>query len=281
MAKRSKIKPPGKCIFCGGGAVPGNPMTGEHLWSEWMDDKRLLRRQSREYIQTGMYIRNYTGETSKMERHREGSPHYATIKAVCRVCNNGWMSTLETQVQGAITPLIKGEQTTLTKQARRTLTEWITLKMLVAEHSQYSGHEAAPIYSQADRDAFKLNRSIPDHLWIYIGAHKSSVWETGYHRRAGGLGFEAVPLPPPRLPTGSRNVHAITWGIGRLLVYISGSTDGEVERRVKFIKDPALRRLWPLLSTDIRWPPAQIVDGLFIDDIAGSLGRFLEASMSK
>jgi hypothetical protein len=279
--KRKNFKGPGKCIFCGGGAVPGNPMAGEHLWSDWMDKAGLLRRVSREYIQSGENFRRYTSERTVVRRSREGSPHYSKIKAVCKSCNSGWMGAIEEAAKPILTPLIKGQRIVLTRQMRLKLIQWIVLKLLVAEHSQQAGYEAAPIYNQADRDAFMSHRKTPDFLRVYLGRHKSITWGTGYHRRASGLGFDTPSLPPPKNSTAVRNVQATTWGIGSLLIYISGVTDAAVAGEILFVKDPALRRLWPLISSDLRWPPAAIVDGPYIDDLANSLSRFLDARMAK
>ena len=138
------------------------------------------------------------------------------------------------------------------------LTEWIVLKILVAEHSRQSGYEPAPIYSQSDRDAFMESRRVPDFLRIYFARHNSLEWQVGYHRRASGLGTTPPLLPPPRIPTSPRNVQATTWGIGKLLIYVAGCTEATVASDVRFIKDSALRRLWPLTSTDLLWPPPQL-----------------------
>lgn len=276
MPKRSNLKPAGKCIFCLGGAAPGNPMTGEHLWSDWMQNAGLLQRISREYVQTGLNFRRHTAQRTVAQRYREGSPHFAKYRVVCKNCNSGWMSAIEEAAKPALILLMKGATATLPRDMRLKLTEWLVLKMLVVEHSQQPGYEPAPIYSQADREAFRASRKIPDHLRIYLGKHSSIPWRTGYHRHAGGLGFEKPLLPPPREPTGVRNVHAITWGIGSLLVYISGSTDSETERAVKFVKGPEFRRLWPLTANGLKWPPPIVMGGREIDDLARALGRFLD-----
>ncbi len=223
--KRKNLKPPGKCIFCGGGAVPGNPMTGEHLWSDWMTTAGLLPRRFREYEEFSNRSRRYTGEASTFKRSREGAPSHKKIKVVCKQCNSGWMSTIETNVQPILTPLIKGQKTVLSRANRKLLVEWITLKILVAEHNEYQGFPADPIFDQHTRDAFKLHRTIPKGLRIYLTPLRGVKWFTGYHRHASGLGFTAPSFPLSENPTGVRNVEAITWGIGRLLIYLSAVTD--------------------------------------------------------
>jgi hypothetical protein len=279
QARPKNIKGPGKCIYCGGGAVPGNPMTREHLWSIWIDDANLLPKFVVQYVETAKKFRRYTGETKDFHRERQGAPYNKTIKVVCQTCNSGWMGTIETAVQPILTPLIKGQKIRLTQAKRRTLTEWITLKMLVAEHSGYRDHELDPIFTQADRNAFMYGRMIPSGVRIYLVRQESIVWATGYKRHASGLGQEPPSFPPQKDPTGTKNVQAITWGLGRLLVYISAVTDPQIRPHFRFVKGPEFRRLWPLTQSDVNWPPPIRVDDAFVEDLAGALGRYLDASM--
>lgn len=273
---RKNIKGPGKCIFCEGGAVPGNPMTGEHLWSDWMDRANLLPRVSREYIEIASNYRRHTGEKTVAQRYREGSPHYKKIKVVCKQCNSGWMNQIEVAAQPVLTPLIKGTKAVLNRNARKILAEWVVLKMLVAEHSEQQGYVSAPIFLQSDRAAFKRDRTVPPGVRIYLAKHTGDAWIIRYHRRASGLGERGVSLPPPSHPTTRNNVQSTSWGIGKLFIYIHAATDPVIANRVKFVKGPELRKLWPLLSTNFSWPPGYVVSDAFLDDLADSLARFLD-----
>ena len=279
LPKRKNLKPAGKCIFCGGGAVPGNPMTGEHLWSNWMAKANLLPRVSNQYIETATKERRYTGEASNVQRYREGAPNQKKIKVVCKKCNSGWMNALETEVQPILAPLIKERKIILDRKKRKTLAEWIVLKMLVAEHTAYRNHAPDPLYTKDDRNAFMLRRIIPQGIRIYLVRQRGLKWATGYNRRASGIG-DGPPLHPlQKDPTGTKNVQAITWGLGALLIYISAITDAEIRPIFRFVKMPEFRRLWPLTVSDLDWPPPYRVNDGFIDDLAGALGRYLDANM--
>jgi|SRR5580704_15196014 hypothetical protein len=152
-AKRQNLKPPGKCIFCLRGATPGNPMTGEHLWADWMDRANLLPRGG-EYYEFKSIFKGQRDATSIFRRTRQGSANTKKLKVVCKDCNGGWMGGLETRVQPYLTPLIKGESIVLDAKMRQTIIEWIVMKILVAEHNAYLGHSADPIFDQDARTKF-------------------------------------------------------------------------------------------------------------------------------
>jgi hypothetical protein len=61
-------------------------------------------------------------------------------------------------------------QTSLLAIEQKPLSEWITMKALVAEHSE-GGTQITPIQ---DRKAFYLHQLIPSYFSIYIGVHNTS-----------------------------------------------------------------------------------------------------------
>jgi hypothetical protein len=186
------------------------------------------------------------------------------------------MGAIETAVIPVLTPLVEGRGILLTKPKRKKLAEWIALKVLVADKSGYRDAPATPIYDQRVRDEFYQRRVVPVGTRIYLAAQIGRIWATSYHRHSSGLGFVAPPRPPSEHPTGVRNVQTITWGIGKLLIHLSAVTDAEVGKIFRFSKPEFFRRLYPITGADIRWPPAHAVTDHFVDDLAGSLERFLE-----
>ena len=277
---RIGLKGPGKCVFCQGGAVPGNPMTKEHLWSNWMsdEDKDLLPRIPA-YVEFKHVLRGkFASLINRFERERQGSPNTKTVKAVCKNCNSGWMGTLETDVQPYLIPLMRGETIVLDTNARLVLTQWIFMKILVAEHNCYRGHPADPIYSQATRTAFMENRTIPDGVNIWIARQLPQKWRTGFHRHVTALGVSNSPVIPPHPPAGvAKNIQAVTWGIAQLAVYFVGMTDPEVIAHVPLLGFNPFVTLWPVDGADITWPPpGQPLNDAGMDQVAEMLGKFLE-----
>ena len=275
--RRQNLKPPGRCVFCLDGAVPGNPMTGEHLWSDWMSKAKLLP-EGGEYIEFKNTFRRQSSESiSLFTRTRQGTANTKTIKVVCQRCNSGWMGTLEREARPFLTPLIQGASILLDSRIRRTLAEWVVMKVLIAEHNQYSGHPADPIFDQAARTTFKGSRAIPDGIRIVIGMQESMKWVTGFHRHATGLGFTSNLPPSPPPITRTKNVQSVTWGMGKFLVHVTAATDPNVFGMFALEQTESLQALWPLTIADITWPPRFFVTDPFIDDLASALERYINS----
>lgn len=276
MAKKpraKKLKPPVKCIFCEKITGPklGDRLSGEHLFSEWMNKAKLLPK-SPEYVEFKQVLHNRSRDVkSKYEKTRQGSVDTKKFKVVCETCNNEWMSRLETAIQPYLTPLIKGLPIHLDEPMRRTLVEWIVLKVMVAEHTEYYAHPADPIFDQSMRSAFMNSRVIPSGGRIWIAFQKGDAWATKWHRRAVGLGVTATLPPPKQDATRPKNVQAVTWGIGNLLIYLNATTDMQVYGFLELGSPNPFSLLWPDPGTVISWPPKFFAGDEYIDSLADTL----------
>lgn len=248
--KRTVLKPPGKCIFCGGGAEPGNPMSAEHLWSDWMAS---ILPQSSEHLEIAETFTQKTVPIGvPVRRMRQGSSNTKRIKVVCQNCNNNWMSKMEAAVKPILTPLILGQKIILSPEMRITLTEWIVLKILVAEHNSYSTSPADPIFDQDARNKFMGVRQIPPWLRIWIGLHNGTKWSLGFLRHTTGLLPAGEPLPPNPRP---KNVSTVTFGMGHLLIQAFATTSEQLYPWLELSgMAPRFRALWPLADANISWP---------------------------
>src|SRR5260221_11918341 len=108
-----------RCGFCGG---PG--VTKEHVWPDWLRkvilESRTSSGQKRFHaeIETGGATRQFKSETLQM-----------TVKMPCRICNNGWMSALESQVQEFMTGMADRGSTVLLSAARHIALVRVYVKM--------------------------------------------------------------------------------------------------------------------------------------------------------
>jgi hypothetical protein len=132
MPKRSNLKGPGKCIFCGSGG-----MSKEHVWSEWTYElvpKLKDAGHQRVVMKSSKHNPHITGVAS--DRTYQGATNTIKIKCVCeRDCNNGWMSRMETAAKPILTPLILGQPAIVSKDEARTVAAWAAMKMMVTEFS--------------------------------------------------------------------------------------------------------------------------------------------------
>src|SRR5438045_2839756 len=102
------------CLFCS-----ETKLTQEHLWPVWVC--QLFPNTS--------YDAGRFSETAGKERFWKQNTLERTTRAVCAVCNNGWMSEVECRGKPVLRPLIMGEQPPkLTDNNQRRLATWALLR---------------------------------------------------------------------------------------------------------------------------------------------------------
>jgi hypothetical protein len=100
---------PRACIFCG-----GTPVTEEHVWPYWLNDELPA-------LEETTFTLERVGKETRVWR---GKPASATVAVVCKSCNNGWMSDLESASAPLLIPLIRGRTPHLDPQAQRAISGW-------------------------------------------------------------------------------------------------------------------------------------------------------------
>lgn len=235
---KHRAKPPGACIFCGGGSL-----SREHIWPQWASDllpdasASNLSRWSKPVTWSGPPLR-------ENDRNRQGGIKGHRIRVVCRSCNNGWMSQLEQQVRPTLTTLIAGGEAELCLDVQRALAEWFTLKMMVAEHD----HPPDASMTSEERSAFFTRRSIPSGLQLWLFVCGERAWRSAYYRAS----FTLSRLPDVPNPL-VKNVSCVTLGLGELLAL--GIYDGPGVLALNH-KEEAGRKIWPGIDASVQWPPS-------------------------
>jgi hypothetical protein len=243
---------PRKCIFCGHGGEPGNPMTGEHLWSEWMHPylPKLEEPTKEEFYQV---IRGIGPVNIEKRKPQQGHTYSKKIKAVCKRCNNGWMGGIETAVKPILIDLLEGRLLSLDRIMQRRLVTWITLKMLVAENQNVADR----VVQQDGLSFFKAFRTIPRGTKIWIAYHDTPEWYAGY----GGQTLQASLTREPPMFRGRKNIQASGFGIGHLFVLIYFTTLHGFDPELDQIEQWGfVRRLWPLRPMPVTWPMRMVSD---------------------
>jgi hypothetical protein len=97
-------KPAGKCVFCGETGV-----TKSHIWPDWLD--AYLPPRAENYLQTVGEVNTFlpTMRRPAIERRvGRGDARAKKPRNVCRSCNGGWMSQIESNAKEALIPLLQG-----------------------------------------------------------------------------------------------------------------------------------------------------------------------------
>jgi hypothetical protein len=257
-----------KCIFCGEGGIRGNPMTEEHVWPEWMH-VYLPKMPGRQTLAGRHRIR--LGETIVERKARVGYVFTRRFKLVCKRCNTTWMSGIEDATKPILIPLLQGLPFTLLHKHRVTLATWIALKVMVTECIDIND----AVITSHERDAFRLNRIIPQGLRFWIGTHDSQDWYTAYWHEtlAGNVG--RFPTPPAERTGELKNMQVTAIGIGHIFALAFASSI----REIKMNPYGRIRQLWPLRQSGLVWPLPGLSDA-DCDALAHSLRELMTSPMA-
>jgi hypothetical protein len=153
-----------ECAFCPKTAK----LTGEHVFSDWMNLVLPGRKLWRRYQQDGSH------------REWQWPGLHLKAKVVCGDCNSGWMSRLENRyAKPAMTDLILGKQSIPIPQSRANSIALFAFKTAVIfEHM--SKHRHARFFSREARYRFKSTLEIPNNV---------RMWMIGFSSRASGACF--------------------------------------------------------------------------------------------
>jgi len=218
------------CIFCSRRAN-----SKEDLWPKWLVEFVVQHRSSR----IEMEFANRPPLTF--------AGKYVLSRCVCKTCNEGWMSKLETGTKPILAPLISDSPCPLDYVQQLALSVWTTKTAMVYECVREKGEPA--FYSAADREHLLTRAMPPPDTLIWIGRYEDSY----------SLFVEGHDFANP----GNENVlskgYVATFAMGRLIIQIFTARRGlygdgpggiDVAR-----KEGDLIQIWPFREQFVRWPP--------------------------
>ena len=152
-----------RCAFCDKDAK----ISGEHIWSEWMRElfpaKRFLFTQ-----------RNEKGEIVSVWNPPDID---LTANVVCKPCNEGWMSNLESRhAKPSMRDLILGDKGITVSESRARSMAIFAFKTAVVVDHMY--RRPLPFFSRSIRYRFAKSLTIPENVMM---------WFAGFLNFGGGL----------------------------------------------------------------------------------------------
>jgi len=253
-----RIKPPGRCVFCEGG-----DLTKEHFWPDWAS-ALLPKYAGNLRVEQFLTITERTRLAAPPDvSSRQGQTWTKKIRAVCRSCNNGWMSALESAAKPILTPLITTQEHILTVEAMTTLAQWIALKVMVGERN----HPEESVTPLEDRAKFRTALEIPQNFRTWIGKCGTGGWESGYLRHAATIGTSPIVMPHHRF----KNIHSVAFGIGDLFVFVIHTTVNRVLHSNPS-QSVALIPIFPAAGP-CAWPPPRSLSVSEANNTANALDR--------
>ena len=245
--KRKNLKPPGKCIFCG-----GDTLTKEHVWAEWL--KPHIPRTIPKF-NVGKNLFSPNGRVESSVKRQEGDPHAKRLRCVCKTCNIGWMAKLQEEVKPIVVAMLSGGQTRLYVKQQTILSAWIGMAVMVGEFEDLSTI-AIP---QSDRTFLMESRKLPSTWRVWIGRYSRQEWKPRWLHNTLFVAKEDTPgLKDDRIyPPNTQNT---TWIVGNIFTHSLSSSLRGALRRWNFPMSvrSALLQIWPV-KTNHDWPPVRIM----------------------
>jgi len=155
------------CLFC---KRPGR--SNEHIWPIWAH--ALIGSDARGFsiAKATHDIRTKEIRVDKTVYRPQSRATDYVVRAVCKKCNNTWMSAIEEQAKPLLTPMILGNSVCYGGAELDALINWVVLKMFLIEQLD----TAAFRHSDEQAHRFFLNRTVPDELQIYPFASDDREW---------------------------------------------------------------------------------------------------------
>lgn len=226
------------CIFCG----RYGDKSKEHFYPDWVGD--FIKQTDVHNTATTVTQKGLGTRTISANHRRQGHLITKTFRVVCRSCNNGWMSQVESTAKPALVSGLTKTTLVLGPDQQRDLATWVCLKSMVCEHSDPK-LASTPF---KDRHSFFKDRAIPSYFRIYVGAHATSS-ETWLHRHSATISFSSK-VRPPLMDGLQRNVQTVTFILGQLVFHVlAARVDGfGLDTDITY---PGLTRLWPSLAESV------------------------------
>lgn len=257
------------CVFCG-----GVPLTREHVYPQWL--QQFSAPQA--YIQREGSYQNPLPETV-VRRDNQGkyivvdeawgnrTPvlHEVTVKSVCANCNNGWMSNLETSVQGPLKKMANPPNPVrhlVPAHTQELLAAWAHKSFMM--YDQYRDPRDR-VFAEDDFVNFKKLQKPPQTARIYMGISNSPITTFAMWHETHLLSLDFEADPQSILATNPHNLSSSHLGIQGVyfieqyfkpdIRWTPAARRGVNLAAMAAVAATPARQIWPPNRTEFRWPP--------------------------
>lgn len=219
-----------ECAFCS----HAGKLTHEHITSAWLS-KLFTSPVTSRYI-TPDEIKEFSGDSIDYK-----------VKAVCKSCNEGWMSDIEGgHAKPVLTPLITGElDIPITSSDARSIALFAFSKAVTID---YSVRGRTPFFPRSVRHSFRKHLRIPDFVNIYFCPFAG-------HRGGGRI---KTLYSEGDLPSGeSFQTYVCTCAFGHFVFQVLAVTRQPRRTPLRFrsgFREGVAVPLWPHIPTGYIWP---------------------------
>jgi hypothetical protein len=238
-------------------------MDCEHIYPVWSHD--LLGKEKRKGVKA--IIDETVSPRVRIQGKLKGSTLDHKVCCVCKTCNNGWMSRLETAAQPILTPLIdeqRDEPRSISTEEQSTIAAWLYLRFVV---NQFDGSNNVTT-EQAERRYFMEKQLPPPNNYrIFMGRYdvhrKSHIAITPLAHDPKRIEAKPIGSKPGRSkPVGPDTPDSFPFAFGGLFFQLVGGPRWLQIRELAWPDEISekLLQIWPPSSTSLSWPPSVLTD---------------------
>ncbi|WP_162232677.1 hypothetical protein [Sphingomonas sanxanigenens] len=169
----SEYSPP-QCGFCNN-KTTRKMSSKEHIWPQWMHER--LENESKIEKPTGTTSRDFvtrstSNELPAYERNKIniGGPWRKTIRSLCRPCNNGWASQIQTNSKESLRNLMDGGLI-ISEKDQDDLRTWFSMFSYNADFYDNQGL----MITQATRSNFRETQQNPPEFRFWIARNGTVI----------------------------------------------------------------------------------------------------------
>jgi hypothetical protein len=221
---------PTLCLFC-----DNNSGSREHLWPQWIHERKDFGP-----------INFQLGNSQK----KELPDPEVKVKTVCGVCNNGWMSQLESDNIPTIGDMLDDVPTQLDEAQQKSVAAWSVKTAMVSESMK--GREATnQFYDRDERVNMRVSRQIPPRTLIWIARMDEM------HLADFGTDFALFNPEKDRIGMGSVTTIVAGHFVTQVVSVHVEKPNTEIPRLPCKMGnwDDSLAQIWPIQKSVVQWPP--------------------------
>lgn len=228
------------CIFC------GNPATsGEHLLPKWL--QKILP-SDEHYV--------YWREVGGVKTSWKKKGFSEKVKLVCRECNNGWMSRLETAAKDVLSPAITRSSLPYQLDLRA---QWIAAQWAAKTGYVFQGQGRELLVPRMRPFLLRMNGMPPPQVSVFVGSHYRALRDPGnsvYIQKPIQIHWDSAPAESVQefgylsfLAVGGVSFLVVEHRFGEYIEVVLGEHTSKMFTKV-----------WPRCTKIVAWPPEVLMD---------------------
>lgn len=231
------------CTWCG-----QTPLSREHVLPQWLAEVMAEAFPAQDGYDIVSVCTTVEGQGSP-RTYSHPTPQLV-VKAVCKPCNVGWMSSLELEVRPFLEPMVRGESVELDVGRQMALARWTAKVAVLLDHYEDDMIVLGPTdVEQIYRDGH-APRGFHIRLALRTDENPSPFRMYLTNHFAAPVGTTTGPLDAPQ----EGNSFSVTLGLGRVAIAVAGGPGVDNPERWKCGGDLPLM-IWPPTLEKISWPP--------------------------